>query len=460
MQSPEFDYVFSFDPIQSHNTQVTLFDYSKNNVPESFIVMLEDSALWVKGFSPDSSVSADLLDLAVAVHAVDRLIERPTNKSLSFDVKLQVRNLDIFSRNDVGMLLNKVLHWYTEDNWHFEFSKRAIGRQEEIQYKFPTKDSFAENADVVLWSGGLDSLAGLYTQLSNNPESHYILVGTGSNTHVHTRQLELANELKRLFPNRIDLRQVRYGWGDTPLPEKNSYARSRGLVFMLIGAACAHYAGRNSLFVYENGIGAMNLLYSKGQNRLDQAKSVHPLSLSYASKLVSTILSTPFEVLNPFWLWTKAEMVESLNNTQGIELIMHSWSCDSSLRLEDGITQCGVCSSCLLRRQSINAIGIDDPSIYHNLPIFQNNKYLCAMRHQVTTLRRLLNQHDPWVGLSGQYHDLDDIVDRLSISDPQKALYLREQILRLYSKYVDEWKIFEKYIDKVNDNAPIFEPAI
>jgi 7-cyano-7-deazaguanine synthase in queuosine biosynthesis len=448
MKSSEFDYTFSFGPIQNQKTQVIQYNHLQKTFV-NFDVEIEDSSVWNQGFSCNSSISADMLDLALAIHAIDRIVPRPQNKSLSFYVELPVRVLDVFERNDVKNLLTETLRWYTEDNWHFEFSKRAIlGRQKEIQYRFPTETSFTENADFVLWSGGLDSLAGLYTQLNNNPESNYVLVGTGSNTQVHTKQNELAKKIERFFPKRTLLKQVPYSWSNTPSSEKNVYQRARGLVFMLVGVACAYYANRKSLYVYENGIGAINLLYSKGQNNLDQAKSIHPKSLLYVSKLVSAILPTPFEIINPFWLWAKAEMVESLNNTKGIELIKLSSSCDSALRLEDGVTQCGVCSSCLLRRQAINAAGIDDPTEYHSLSIHQNSSHFFAMNYQVNTIEIALRQSDPWMSLAREYPDLDDIVDHISAESGQENHNLKKGIIRLYSKYTGEWKSLGKYIQE------------
>ena len=52
------------------------------------------------------------------------------------------------------------------------------------------------------------------------------------------------------------------------------------------------------------------------------------------------------------------------------------------------------------------------------------------------------------MSLSGEYHDLDDIVDQISLCTNQKTSDLRRQIVQLYSKYVDEWKVFEEYIEK------------
>src|SRR5688572_7740799 len=134
MKSPKSDYTFSFGPIQSQKTQVAQNDHLKGK-SDNFTIDIQDGPLWAYGFSSNSSISADLLDLAVAIHAIDRLVERPGDKHLSFQVELQVRNFDVFTKSNVGNLLTEVLEWYTDDYWHFEFFKRTLpGREEEIQY--------------------------------------------------------------------------------------------------------------------------------------------------------------------------------------------------------------------------------------------------------------------------------------------------------------------------------------
>ena len=121
---------------------------------------------------------------------------------------------------------------------------------------------------------------------------------------------------------------------------------------------------------------------------------------------------------------------------------------DGSHRLEEGITQCGVCTSCLLRRQSLSALGFDDQTFYDNKFINEKVSHLSAMLHQANRIRKLLQQAHPWVSLSREYHDLDDIVDQISLQTKQESSELRMQIIQLYSKYVDEWEIFEEYIEK------------
>jgi 7-cyano-7-deazaguanine synthase in queuosine biosynthesis len=447
MKTIRYDYSFLFQSIQNWSTKVTLISYPRSN-PEHFTIAIDDQALSISGLSSLPSISADLLDLALAIHAVDRLIKRNQDIPLSFYVKLPIRNFDILSKSEVYNLLTSTLGWYTNDHWHFEFSKREVSyRHVEVQPQLPLNPLPSKN-EVALWSGGLDSLSGLYTRLIANPETYYVLVGTGSNSQVIKRQRLIADEINRLFPKRTSLIQIPYRWRKTPSIRKNFAQRSRGLVFMLIGIACAHHIGQNSLYLYENGVGAINLSYTKGEVGLDQAKSVHPLSLLQVSQLVSAVIDTPFHVTNPFWLWTKGQMVESLNSTDGKYLITLSSSCDRTHRLKEGIIQCGVCTSCLLRRQSLSALGIEDETIYDKRVISKSGRHLQAMQHQANTIRALLKQDDQWLSLSSEYYDLDDIVDQMSLQTQQPISILRRQIIQLYSSYVDEWKVFEEHIEK------------
>src|SRR5688500_8466574 len=199
MKLAGFDYTFLFQPIQNHSTSVGLINHSEDR-RDFFTVSMDDNSLPLSTFPIVSSINADLLDLALAIHAADRLIKRGKEVSFSFRVELPVRNPDIFMRSDIQDLLTKVLEWYTNDYWHFEFSKReALGRNVEVQAQIPWRNLSSKNIETALWSGGLDSLAGLYTRLLAKPDTYHILVGTGSNSQVHKRQRYIAQEIDRLF---------------------------------------------------------------------------------------------------------------------------------------------------------------------------------------------------------------------------------------------------------------------
>jgi hypothetical protein len=190
------DYTFLFEPIQNYNTQVTLVTHSKAK-RDCFDISIDDNSLSTNWLSTVPSISADLLDLAIAIHAVDRLIKRSTDIPLSFRIELPVRNFDVFVKSDIGNLLSNLLEWYTNDCWRFEFSKREIsGRFVEVQPQIPFGIQ-PSNIEVALWSGGLDSLSGLHTRLLTNSETHHMLVGTGSNFHVLKKQKQIKHQIDK-----------------------------------------------------------------------------------------------------------------------------------------------------------------------------------------------------------------------------------------------------------------------
>src|SRR5205085_10815902 len=133
----------------------------------------------------------------------------------------------------------------------------------------------------------------------------------------------------------------------------NRIPRSRGFVFLLLGAVCALLEGKDELFVYENGIGAINLNYGSPEVGLDQSRAVHPISLIEMSHLVSNTLDAPFAFHNPFLFTTKAQMCEVFNRlpeqflVQVNRLVSKTVSCDRRSRIPKELMQCGCCSSCL-----------------------------------------------------------------------------------------------------------------
>lgn len=121
------------------------------------------------------SIIADLIDIAVAVHASDRLSEQKLDQSQTYiNVILPVRNLTQMT-NEFREKLEDLLEWATGSRWSFTFQKRILGeRNTELQHVVAT---IPEDCEVALWSGGLDALAGLCTRLQLNPSKSFYYLG-------------------------------------------------------------------------------------------------------------------------------------------------------------------------------------------------------------------------------------------------------------------------------------------
>jgi hypothetical protein len=221
---------------------------------------------------------------------------------------------------------------------------------------------------------------------------------------------------------------------------------------MLLGAACAYLSGQRILYLYENGIGAINLPYRKSAIGLDHSRSVHPLTLLRVSDIISELLGEEFKVQNPFLFWTKAEMCKPLAEDERNDLPPLTMSCDRPHRQQP--IQCGYCSSCILRKQALAASRMEDKTRYivphGRKPAGDTSLYLWHMLAQVSTLRDLLNVSDDlnlqWESLTRRFPDVDDIVDRTAMAEILLPADMQKHLIRLYQAYVAEWDAVEAYI--------------
>lgn len=444
------DYTLRFGPVVNSNGSVRFIDHSQRK--ESTVgINVDDEAFGYRVEAEFLPIVADLVDLGVAIHTSDRLAPHNlSGKPRRFHVVLPVRHPELFSTEPFRAKLEDLLEWVTGSQWVFDFQRRiAPKRLVEQQLVFPIAP---RGCEVLLWSGGLDALAGLYTLLRKASEKSFVLFGTGSNDIVYARQGEVSQKVQSIFPGRCHLLRVPIRFYNSASQYKNKVNRARGVVFTLIGAACACLMGQRVLWVYENGIGAINLPYRASAVGLDHARSVHPLTLLMVGEVVSELLGEEFRVQNPFLFSTKTEMCKALAEDGRGDLPPLTSSCDSPHRQQP--IQCGYCSSCLLRRQALAAADIEDGTYYVLLhgkhrPV-DSNRYFCAMLAQVCTFRNLLNTSNEsnfqWEALTRKFPELDDIVDRSAVAEKLLPSDMQNRLIQLYRTYVSEWNAVESHI--------------
>ena len=406
------------------------------------------------------SIIADVIDLAVAVHAADRLtIQDLWQPQIQLQIVLPARHPEILNQSSIQQRLSKLLEWTTGKKWRFDFVERSeLGRSIENEPRLWSSDPDVD--EVALWSGGLDALAGLYTRLNRSPERSVALFGTGSNDNNHKRQQDVFHALQPLFPNRLDLCRAPIRFSESTNQGKNKFSRARGFVFMLLGCAYAYLRGSKVLHVYENGIGAINLHYRKSAVGLDHSRSVHPETLLGVGNFMSELIGEHFRVWNPFLYSTKTEMCWQLAEDARSELVLLTSSCDSPHRRKP--TQCGYCTSCILRKQALAASHLEDKTRYivpHAAqPLGDVWLHLQIMLAQVSTLRKRLKDSDQaihqWASLTQRFPELDDIVDRTHGEEGLTLLDMRNKLIRLYQAYVSEWATVEPQILEQFESRP------
>jgi len=442
-------------------------------------VSLKEERTSFRNYSP---VAADLIDLAAVLHVLDRAIPRGEQSKVHVEVDIPLRKPSAFGRSREE--LQTALRQYSHDRWSFTFSEGSwkgprperalIGEGPGAIGQDPQHQLFERKGplEVALFSGGLDSLAGFVHRVRKHPETDFLLVGSGSNLEVIGLQKRLVHALRRQVGRShptFRLQQTRihpdYPGNSPPFGSFNTAPRLRGLVFTLIGAGQAVTHEQNRLYLYENGIGAINLPFGGGVRKSDHATAVHPKSLRKASDFLSEVLRKDFEVLNPFLFKTKSEMCESIADLGwASRLASQTISCDSKPRESHRkqVRHCGTCSSCLLRRLSLKASSLRDQTDYACLqPGYDfaegDRAHWRGMHSQARELDECLRGERPWTGLASSFSGLEDARlygharERNSAvsSEADGAVDIEDKLSRLYHRHVEDWNQFGDQIRPV-----------
>jgi 7-cyano-7-deazaguanine synthase in queuosine biosynthesis len=375
--------------------------------------------------------AADLLEVAAMAYAADRLVPRPSERECSDGagwgrqlwLQIPVRNPSLW--NSVTEQLTGLLGWLTDDEWTVAFSQLADGAGALDNRQGFLFNTVPRGAPLALFSGGLDSALGLAHDLGS---SDAVAVSVYTNHRMKAAQRQVVHALADAASTSCVQLQYRISLRE---PERENSQRTRGLLFLATGIATAWALGQDRLPVFENGIGAINLPYLRSQEGSQATRSMHPRTLQMAEGLASAVSGLPFEVEAPYLLLTKAEAVRAVPEISA-PVIAAAVSCDTAFATRvRGPTQCGICTSCLLRRQSLIAGGRSDADelTRYRSRVPAGTSTLAAMTWQLERLRNCLNTADQWQGIVSEFPPIMD-VDRIAPA----------QLTRLYGAYVREWE--------------------
>jgi len=414
----------------------------------------DDAVSKLLGSSLDA-VLADLVDVAAAIHIADRLAVRehatPEEWKRQFKIQVPVRCLSDWRRHEVEESLGDVLAFITGDGWDVRFSSRpARPRFSELQSSlFPVDRS--EPIRVNLFSGGLDSFAGNIAALVENPDVHYVCVSATPNHRQEFHQKEQVRSL-RMRPHR-SLTHVRVPcWLESAseVPQEPT-RRTRGFLFLALGAVSALSAGTDHLFLYENGVGAINLPYESTPVGVPNSRSVHPSTLLLVSRFIQALTGRQFRIDNPCVFQTKAEMCAHPVVQLMASSIPTTFSCDGFPVQRSRLPQCGLCTSCILRRLALENSGLHGTDgegyscdLYNANQTIRPRRLrgLAAMDWQVERLRQTLLGNPGWTALMSEFPELRQTCVALVKQTGDSDEVIQNRLERLYRRHCDEWKNF------------------
>ena len=341
------------------NREVVVLDYRTTRVPRlrvglpSFVTSLLHL--------PDRYL--DLLEIACYVYAADRSVSRGRLDAVEYQswarhqkFLIRVRDHQFWtSDRGLGDILSKTLTWMTGDEgYEFEF---LPGHETPPTNLFDSARTALTPPSlppaVLPFSGGLDSLAGALTLLSDG-EKPVVLIAHQSNGRTKKTQDALARALKAMYPGRVSF--YPFECNLTNLRAREETQRSRSFLYAAIAAVVAFTYESRDFFFFENGVTSLNLPRRQDLLNSRASRTTHPQTIGRLAQFFTAFAGVDVDIQTPFFWHTKADVVKTVL-MQAPDLISSSVSCSASFSHLGQGTHCGECSQCIDRRFASFATG-------------------------------------------------------------------------------------------------------
>lgn len=308
----------------------------------------------------------DLMELAGYLFAADRLTPRGQPNALIFDswsrsfhVVMKVRDASFWNREATKKKLKDLLLFMTGDrDYIFDFQpghttdRTHLFDSEEFQIT-PEKPHH-----IMLFSGGLDSLAGAIDRLNNSNDIVCLVSHRSGQPSTAKTQTHLIAALSQRFPDRV--KGYRFGTGLTNKRAVSETQRTRTFLFGSIAFALAAALGQKEVTFYENGITSLNFPRRQDLLNARASRTTHPRTMFLLSDFLSHVAGYPIALDNAYRWKTKADVLEVLKAHRAEDLIPSAVTCSRTTMTRGDHTHCGGCIQCVDRRFSASASGLSD----------------------------------------------------------------------------------------------------
>lgn len=387
----------------------------------------------------------DLLRIASAIYVVDRLVKRHSLFGLrkparTVGVKVHVLDEAFWNCHEIRDTIGEAIDFVSGDFWDVEFIKDT-GDFARAKQLLPDPNE-GRSPLIALYSGGLDSAAGLAARIAENTDRPVIPVTVWH----QPRQRDLIHRQFGIFRNRFRSQiaplivKVAMFWSsDLDKKQQERSQRCRSFLFAALGAITAITHGQKTIEMFESGVGAVNLPLMAGMVGSKTTRSSHPEFLRLTSRLASLVAESEIEFRLPFFEQTKGQVVKRLADLNLQELANMTASCVGFPLRHSQAKQCGICPACLFRRQAMHVAGITEPNHSYKYDVFNpfqsepipvdRLKYLKAFLMQVAQLDNVeMNDQLP---RAFKRHVLSTGI--LQRGQSQKG------VIDLLARYRDEW---------------------
>lgn len=405
-----------------------------------------------------SPVLIDLLEIATYVYCADQATTRGGRAAQDYGARwrrrfrfhIPVREPDLWASAAVSKALTVTLGFLSDDEYEFTFNKLAKPPPVDQYLDFGPGGGF-EAEEVLLFSGGLDSLGGAVQEAVVAKRS-VALVSHRSSPKIASRQKVLVQDLgtyctsKKLFHVPVWVNKEK-------ALGKEHTQRTRSFLYASLAVVVARIFDLWRIRFHENGVVSINLPISPQVVGGRATRTTHPQVLNGFADLFSAIFEKPFAVDNPFSWMTKAQVVQSIRDAGCGGLIKHTVSCTHVWEMTTLKTHCGVCSQCIDRRFATLSVGCpdaEDPEEMYDVDLLRGERVAGESRTMlesyVGTAKRVKNMADATFFTEfGEVHRVTRHIRGMTVDDAAG------QILDLYKRHATE--VCEVIAKGIQDHA-------
>jgi 7-cyano-7-deazaguanine synthase in queuosine biosynthesis len=311
----------------------------------------------------------DLLEIATYVYCADQEVYRGTDQDAKtfcshwrryFHFVIPVRDLNFWQQTDIQSILTGTLGFLSDDRYDFTFVQQTNGIPFQQFLDFDDDAASPSNPEqVIMFSGGLDSLGGAIEEIINQ-KRRVVLVNHRPTSKLNRKYRDLAQMITDKASDACKPIHIRVKINKKKEMNKEYTQRSRSFLYVTIGATIAKMLNLKSVRFYENGVISLNLPVCEHVVGGRSTRTTHPRVINGFAKILSMASEDDFVVENPFIDKTKGEVVKLIADSGCAEMVGASISCTHTWEMKEGHWHCGTCSQCIDRRFAVAAAGVTD----------------------------------------------------------------------------------------------------
>ena len=344
--------------INTKNSRLLKLTYDPNSSEQNVSIELPHFIKNVNCHIPDRI--KDLLEIAGYVYAADRLTKRGTPKDLEyhswsreFHFIVKVRDIEFWSNHNLKKQLNEALCFLSGDTnfiFSFESGGKDIG-QLSLFDSDEIKLNKKGNSSIALFSGGLDSLAGIIETLETTNRNLILISHRSNNPGITQLQKGVFNLLQNDYKSRIQYYPFYCNLRGERAVEETQ--RTRIFLYTSIAYALSDLASEDEILVFENGMTSLNFYKRQDLINARASRTTHPKALKLFEDLYSSVGESRKYIKHPFLFNTKTDIILKIKQFNKTNYLNSTISCTktfNAFKNNSQATHCGGCSQCIDRR--------------------------------------------------------------------------------------------------------------